>query len=326
MIPRKRPAWQAGEWRSILAQAVRDVDELWRLLALPPALLPGARAAARRFPLRLPRPYLERMRRGDPADPLLRQFLPLGEELREVAGFVTDPVGDGAALAAPGVLRKYRGRVLLITTGACPVHCRYCFRRHFPYAEQRLEVPVVGPEVEEVILSGGDPLSLSDARLAELVASLPPRVSVRFHSRMPVVLPQRIDAGFLAWVERESERGRRLVMVIHANHAREVDEAVEAALEALRLRGVTLLNQAVLLRGVNDEAAALAALSRRLFRTGVLPYYLHLLDPVAGAAHFQVGDERARTLMETLRTELPGYLVPRLVRESPGAPYKVPLS
>ncbi len=335
MIPRNVASGQTPPWQRILARAVRDVDELWSILDLPPALLPGARAAARQFPLRIPRPYLARIRRGDPHDPLLRQFLPLGDETRATPGFHADPVGDGEAVQAPGLLQKYAGRALVIATGACPIHCRYCFRRHFPYQDHHLDGAALrralarcGP-VEELILSGGDPLLLSDRRLTTLLEALrglPGLTTLRLHSRVPVTLPERLNAGFAAWLERVLESGLRCVLVLHANHPRELDETVAAALAHLPRPGLTFLNQTVLLRGVNDDADILTALSRRLFEVGVLPYYLHLLDPVAGAAHFHVPDDEARCLLAALRARLPGYLVPRLVREVPGAPNKVPVS
>jgi L-lysine 2,3-aminomutase len=334
MIARRPPSGQGPLWRDELARAVRDPAELLRLLDLPQELLAPAQRAAADFPLRVPRPFLARMRRGDPQDPLLRQVLPLGAEARTVGGFVDDPVGDRAALRAQGLLHKYRGRALLVATGACAVHCRYCFRRHFPYSEASATSPRWDPaleylsgdaSVEEVILSGGDPLALSDERLAELaarLAAIPHLRRLRVHTRLPVVLPQRVEDALLDWLT-----GSRLrpVVVIHTNHAQEIDEAVRAALRRLSTAGVTLLNQAVLLRGVNDTPQALAALSEALFAAGVLPYYLHQLDRVHGAAHFEVDERRACALHEALAARLPGYLVPRLVREVPGAPGKTPL-
>lgn len=319
-------------WRRSLAAAVADPAELLALLELDPALLPAARRAAELFPLRVPRGYVRRMRPGDPADPLLRQVLPLGEELAAVTGFGADPLAEGAASPAPGVLHKYRGRALLVVTGACAVHCRYCFRRHFPYAEhhpgwsgwdEALGYLAADPSISEVILSGGDPLAVSDRRLAELagrLAEIPHLRRLRVHSRNPVVLPERVDDELLAWLA-----GGRLapVMVVHANHAREIDGEVAAAFGRLREAGVTLLNQSVLLAGVNDSADALVELSEALFAAGAMPYYLHLLDRVAGAAHFEVAEERARRLVGEAAGRLPGYLVPRLVREVPGAPAKV---
>lgn len=321
-------------WQRHLAAAVRDPAELLALLELDSALLPAARRAAASFPLRVPRGFVGRMRPGDPDDPLLRQVLPLGAETQPSDGFDDDPVGDTAAMAGGGVLHKYRGRALLVATGACAVHCRYCFRRHFPYADVNASADAWDgaidylqrhPDIREVILSGGDPLTLSDRRLADLarrLESVEHLARLRIHSRLPVVLPERIDDDLLAWLT-----GTRLkpVMVLHANHGREIDEAVAAAVGRLREAGVTVLNQAVLLAGVNDGADALEELSDRLFDAGVLPYYLHLLDPVAGAAHFDVPEDRARGILEELAARLPGYLVPKLVREVAGAPAKVPV-
>lgn len=321
-------------WQTEMAEAVRDPRELLALLQLDPAWLEPAKRAAALFPLRVPHAFLARIAKGDPADPLLRQILPLGAELDEVPGYSRDPVGDMPSLAARGLLHKYRGRVLLITTGACGVHCRYCFRRHFPYSEETaraeewreaLDYLKGDSSINEVILSGGDPLSLSDERLAALVRSLegiPHIRRLRIHTRQPVVLPSRVDDSLLGWL-----KACRLqkVVVLHVNHAREIDAAVRDACARLRGTGATLLNQTVLLRGVNDSAKVLSDLSEALFDAGVLPYYLNLLDPVAGAAHFDVPEAEALALMTELRAGLPGYLVPRLVREVPGAPSKMPV-
>jgi len=322
-------------WQTDMADAVRDPRELLALLDLGPELLEPARRAAAAFPLRVPRAFLARMRKGDPADPLLRQVLPLGEELQEVSGYVRDPVGDMPSLAAKGLLHKYAGRVLLITTGACGVHCRYCFRRHFPYSEENarsgewqeaLDYLKSDASIHEVILSGGDPLALSDERLAALVQSLeaiPHIKRLRLHTRQPVVLPSRVDDSLVGWL---AACRLQKVVVLHANHAREIDSAVREACARLRGAGATLLNQTVLLRGVNDSAEALSELSEALFSAQVLPYYLNLLDPVAGAAHFDVPESKALELMQALRARLPGYLVPKLVREVPGAPSKMPVT
>ena len=322
----------SARWQTELAEAVRDPAELLRMLELDPVLLDGARAAAKQFPLRVPRAFIARMRKGDPADPLLRQVLPLGVELESHAGFSIDPVGDLMSRAAPGVLHKYHGRVLLITTGACGVHCRYCFRRHFPYADESarqhdwreaLDYLRADTSINEVILSGGDPLSLSDQVLAGLVAELeriPHLTRLRMHTRQPIVLPSRVDDAMLAWL---TTCNLKKVVVLHVNHAREIDLAVTDALSRLRTAGVSLLNQSVLLRGVNDSVAELAALSEALFTAGIMPYYLNLLDPVLGAAHFEVPESQARILIMGLQARLPGYLVPRLVREVPGAPSKL---
>ena len=274
------------------------------------------------------------MRRGDPSDPLLRQVLPLDDEMRPMPGFGLDAVGDGAAKTAPGVIQKYRGRALLVATGSCAIHCRYCFRRHFPYAEEtaardgwRDAVDLIRQDasIEEVLLSGGDPLSLSNGKLAELtgaLADIPHLRRLRIHSRLPIVVPERVDDGLMGWL---STLPWPVTLVVHANHANEFDGTVDAALGRLRAAGVHLLNQAVLLRGVNDSVDALGALSERGFAAGVLPYYLHQLDRVAGVAHFEVDDAHARALHAGLAARLSGYLVPRLVREIPGDTGKRPL-
>ena len=331
MIPGTQLLRQVPDWQTALGQAITDPAELLELLGLGLEWLPAARDAARVFPLRVPRGFVARMRRGDPADPLLRQVLPLAEECLAVEGFGPDPVGDLAAHKAPGVLHKYHGRVLLTATGACAIHCRYCFRRHFPYAEanasaehwrEALGYVTRHPDVREVILSGGDPLTLSDRRLAEFVQTIEdiPHVErLRLHTRLPVVLPERVTQELCAWL---SDTRLKTVVVIHANHAQELDETTRLACKRLADSGATLLNQSVLLRGVNDSVAALTHLSEALFAAGVLPYYLHLLDRVQGAAHFDVNEEAARQLMVGLNSRLPGYLVPRLVREVPGAPGK----
>jgi len=323
---RQVPAWQRE-----LAGAVTDPAELARRLGLSARWLTGARAAARHFPLRVPQAFVDRMRHGDTTDPLLRQVLPLADELETHPGFTTDPVGDGRAHIAPGVLKKYYGRALLITTGACAIHCRYCFRRHFPYSESNamadawdasLTAVRADASINEVILSGGDPLAVSDRRLATLVQALGDIAHVRtlrIHTRLPIVLPARVDDLLLAWLGGSR---LRVVVVVHANHANEIDDSVRAALGRLCATGTMLLNQSVLLRGVNDHADALADLSHALFDAGVLPYYLHLLDRVAGAAHFEVPEVEAHRLYDRLRTTLPGYLVPRLVRETEGATAK----
>ena len=321
-------------WQSEMADAVRDPAELVALLELDGRWLEPARRAAETFPLRVPRGFLARMRKGDPADPLLRQVLPLGEELMTVPGYSRDPVGDMASIAARGLLHKYQGRVLLIATGACGVHCRYCFRRHFPYADETarggdwgeaLDYLRADPSIHEVILSGGDPLTLSDERLAAFARELeriPHIKRLRLHTRQPVVLPSRVDAAFMGWF---SACRLQKVVVLHMNHAREMDPALREACARLKQTGAELLNQSVLLKGVNDSADALAELSEALFAAGVLPYYLSLLDPVAGAAHFDVPEPRAVAIMGELRARLPGYLVPKLVREVAGAPSKMPV-
>lgn len=334
MITKSATSWQRHPpWQRELANAIRDPEQLVRRLHLPLALVPAAQAAARLFPLRVTGSYLQRIVPGDPADPLLRQILPLGAELEDAAG-LTDPVGDLLAMRSPGVLHKYAGRVLLVTSGACAIHCRYCFRRHFPYAEasplqqhldETLAYLMANKDVHELILSGGDPLSLPDTRLAMLVRQfeqIPHLRTLRLHTRLPVVLPARIDAELLHWL---GETRLKTVMVLHINHAREINSELAQALGQLRQAGVTLLNQSVLLRGVNDAAEAVVALSHALFDAGVLPYYLHQFDPVRGAMHFAVPDTEAQALIDTMRARLPGYLVPRLVREIAGMGAKTPV-
>ena len=324
------PAWQRA-----LAQAFGRPADLLAFLGLPadhPALAPGL---ARDFPLRVPRGYAARMEHGNPGDPLFLQVWARPEEALEVPGFADDAVGDLAKLKHGGIIHKYEGRALVIATGACAVHCRYCFRRHFPYGEhlaardhwqETLRELAADRSLREVILSGGDPLALPDDKLApfaEALEFLPHLRRLRLHTRLPIVLPERVDDALLAWLGR----GRlRRVMVVHANHAHEIDAEVAAALARLRAAGVTLLNQSVLLRGVNDSADALVQLSERLSECGVMPYYLHMLDPVRGAAHFDVPETAARALVRAAAARLPGYLVPRLVREEAGAPSKTSLA
>lgn len=337
MIPAAPLALQpspALRWQQAWREAVRDPRELLAMLGLDMLADGISDAAAAQFPLRVPRGFIARMRHGDPTDPLLRQVLPILDEDRIVPGFALDAVGDGAARRGGGVIHKYNGRALLIATGSCAVHCRYCFRRHYPYAEdtaaaagwrEAVETIRADASIHEVILSGGDPLSLADHKLAELTDALrgiPHLRRLRIHTRLPIVLPERVDAGLLAWL-----RGLPwpIAIVVHANHANEFDAAVDAAMAALRDAGATLLNQAVLLRGVNDSLEALADLCERGHAAGVLPYYLHQLDRVAGAAHFEVDDGQALALHAALAARLPGYLVPRLVREVAGAPGKTPL-
>ncbi|MCZ8130365.1 MAG: EF-P beta-lysylation protein EpmB [Steroidobacteraceae bacterium] len=324
-------------WQRELAEAVTDPGELLDLVGLDrEPWLAAARRAATLFPLRVPRPYVARMRRGDANDPLLRQVLPLAEEFApQPPSFVADPVGDLAVAAHPGVLRKYRGRALLVTTGACAVHCRYCFRREFPYGEQlastghwaaAVAALRADTDAREVLLSGGDPLSLATHKLAELttqLATMPHVERLRIHTRQPIVLPSRVDEALVSWL---ASLRWPTTIVLHVNHAQELDGPTIEALARLRATRAHLLNQSVLLRGVNDDAATLAALSVALHAAGVLPYYLHGLDPVRGSAHFDVPDDEARRLHEALIRELPGYLVPRLVREVPGAPSKVSIS
>ena len=333
MIARSQGKIEPVSWQVSLREAWTDPLALLCHLGVNPAAAGFDPAAAEGFAFRVPRPYAALIAPGDPTDPLLRQVLPVAAERARIEGFVADPVGDRAAEREPGLLQKYSGRALLLVTGACAIHCRYCFRREFPYHDsvgtRRLEVACAAiaadPDIDEVILSGGDPLLLADDRLAALagqLAAIPHLRRLRIHTRLPVTLPDRLTADFLRWFA-----GSHLepVLVLHLNHPRETSPALMEALMPLRRAGVTLLNQAVLLRGVNDDTETLVALSRKLHAAGILPYYLHVLDRVQGAAHFEVDDQRASALAAELRARLPGYLVPRLVREVPGAPSKTPL-
>ncbi|MGH8076757.1 MAG: EF-P beta-lysylation protein EpmB [Lysobacter sp.] len=321
-------------WQQLWRDAVRDPRALLAQLGLDEIASGMADAAAAQFPLRVPQGFVARMRRGDPHDPLLRQVLPLDDEMRPMPGFVRDAVGDSAAKVGSGIIQKYRGRALLIATGSCAVHCRYCFRRHFPYAEEtaaaagwRDAVDRIGADtsIDEVILSGGDPWSLSTAKLAELTGALAGvghLKRLRVHTRLPVVLPERVDDALVGWL---AGLPWPTTVVLHANHGNEFDDNVDRALSRLRGTGATVLNQAVLLRGVNDSVEALTELSERSHAAGALPYYLHQLDRVEGAAHFEVDDARARRLHAALASRLSGYLVPKLVREIAGDPGKRPL-
>lgn len=331
IIPRTPRAKHASQWQQSLSGAVDSPAELDRRLGLAPRPAAGA---AGEFRVRVPEAFLGRIRAGDPDDPLLRQVFPDPREDAAQPGYSTDPLAEQQAMAVPGLLQKYPGRALLTLTGACAIHCRYCFRRHFPYAEASprgarwqavLDYLRAHPDVEEIILSGGDPLTLADDRLAACVADLetvPHLQRLRLHTRTPVVLPERVTPALLDWLG--GTRFQTLV-VVHVNHANELDTPAGTALQALRGSGALLLNQAVLLAGVNDSVEALEQLGRALIAAGVLPYYLHQLDPVQGAAHFAVSDARAQALITRLQAQASGYLIPRLVREIPGAPGKTPL-
>ncbi|MFC4206774.1 EF-P beta-lysylation protein EpmB [Vreelandella malpeensis] len=324
----------AAPWQRQLSGAIRDPRQLLERLGLDARLLDGARAGHVLFEVRVPEAYLARIARQAPDDPLLRQVLPLEEETRSAEGYVLDPLEEAQHRPARGLIHKYAGRVLLIASPACAVNCRYCFRRHFPYADnspsraqwqEALDYLRGDDSIHEAILSGGDPLAASDRQLGWLVGELeaiPHLKRLRIHTRLPVVIPDRVDDALLGWINATR---LQKVMVLHINHANEIDQTVVDACTRLKKAGVTLLNQSVLLRGVNDNVATLAALSERLFEAGILPYYLHVLDPVQGAAHFDVPDDEARTLVSRLRSHLPGFLMPRLVREVSGEASKTPL-
>lgn len=321
-------------WRRSLAAAVRDPDQLIDRLQLSEEYRQPARAAAKLFPLVVPASYIARMRPGDPHDALLRQVLPLAAEGQIVPGFSTDAVGDAAARKAPGLLHKYAGRALLIAARECAIHCRYCFRRHYPYEEEpaaaedwtpAIDALQADASIHEVILSGGDPLILSDRRLQLLIdrlAEIPHLRRLRIHSRLPIVLPDRVDVGLLRLLRSSPLTP---ILVVHANHPQEVIGDCADALQELVRSGITTLNQAVLLRGVNDSTEVLAELCERLIDLGVIPYYLHQLDRVAGTSHFEVPEAEGQSIIQGLRSRLPGYAVPQYVREIAGAESKQPV-
>jgi len=327
MIPQTQPIVTNHAWQIALANSIKDPEELLAQLGLSGKLDAIDGDSIKKFPLRVTQSYINKMRYGDANDPLLRQVFPFIDEGITHKDFVTDPVGDQMAITSPGILQKYHGRALLLTTGACAIHCRYCFRRHFPYGDsnplasqwqQTLISLKSNTSINEVIFSGGDPLILTDNKLESLVCDLeqiPHLKRLRIHSRLPIVLPERIDQQLLNWIKNTR---LQVIMVIHANHANEVDQDVAKALDDLRVVGCQLLNQAVLLKGINDCVSNLAALSERLSEVSVMPYYLHLLDKVAGASHFDVSEQHGIELVDQLRAMLPGYLVPRLVREVQG--------
>ncbi|MCS3406090.1 EF-P beta-lysylation protein EpmB [Serratia sp. AKBS12] len=322
------------EWLHQLADVITDPDELLQLLSLNAhPLLPQGREARRLFPLRVPRAFAARMRPGDANDPLLRQVLTASEEFVIAPGFTTDPLDEQRSVV-PGLLHKYRNRALLLVKGGCAVNCRYCFRRHFPYqdnqgnkANWRLALEYIRhhPELDEIIFSGGDPLMAKDHELDWLIGELeaiPHLKRLRIHTRLPVVIPARVTE---ALCQRLATSRLQVLLVTHINHANEIDAALSTSMAQLRRAGVTLLNQSVLLRDINDDADTLAALSNALFDAGILPYYIHVLDKVQGAAHFMVSDDQARDIMKALLSKVSGYLVPRLTREIGGEPSKTPL-
>ena len=320
-------------WQQQLSQAITKPSELLRALHINPENCPNYMHSCNQFSLKVPLAYVNKMQQGNPHDPLFLQVMTRSQEQVSVNGYNIDPVGDLNANKTPGLLHKYHGRVLLITTGACAVHCRYCFRRHFPYSEQlagreqwsqAIDYIQQDESIKEVILSGGDPLVLSDNKLDALITQLEniPHISrLRIHSRLPVVLPDRITDSL---VNRLACSRFNVCMVIHANHANEIGTTETNVLNRLKQAGILLLNQAVLLNGINQLAEDQVNLSESLYNAGVLPYYLHLLDPVQGAAHFDVKKEAGMQLITQMQSRLPGFLVPRLVREIAGEMSKIP--
>lgn len=318
----------AKNWQQQLADAFNTIEDLCRYLHLSPDDLPVSAAATENFPLRVPLSFAACIEKGNPHDPLLRQVLPVDEELFAYPGFSNDPVGDLASATQSGVLHKYHGRVLLINTGSCAINCRYCFRRNFPYSELQLSKQKEDAAIQtlqndtsisEVILSGGDPLLLSDSRLTKLIQqldSIKHLKRIRIHSRLPIVLPARITKELICTLSRSP---KQIIVIVHCNHANELNDRVIAACNSLKNSGITLFNQSVLLKGVNDDAKVLGELSEQLFGHGIIPYYLHLLDKATGTGHFEVSEAKALTLIRQVQANLPGYLVPKLVKEQAGA-------
>lgn len=323
--PQGEPTWQ-----QIMKNAVRTADTLLEAVGLDGKSVPLAKPDGK-FPVFVPQPYLQRIEQGNPSDPLLRQVLPLAEEDFSPANFVTDPLSEGAATLGDGLLQKYQGRVLVVTTGACAIHCRYCFRRHFPYQtaprgdekwQATLEQISGDPTVNEVILSGGDPLTLADEKLAfifDAIAQIKHLRRIRIHTRLPIVIPQRVTDRLLElMLTARSQHNLQITTVVHSNHPNEIDEPVTDALKRLNQASSQLLNQSVLLAGVNDTADALVALSQKLLAAETLPYYLHQLDRVQGASHFEVDIETGKQIIQQMRGRLPGFGVPRYVQEIAG--------
>ena len=330
---------EVKSWQQLLSDSTLTLAELLEKLAISPADFAASvdgdpDSSPQDFPIRAPAPFIDRMVKGDINDPLLRQVLPLVKEHDITPGYTADPLHEADFNNTPGLIHKYRSRALLIVTKACAIHCRYCFRRHFPYEDNQpsramwakaLDYLQQHPEINEVIYSGGDPLASSNSQLSWLsqqIATISHIKTLRIHTRLPVVLPQRIDPALLELLQQWP--GKKVV-VIHSNHANELDESVKMAIDKLKAIDVTVLNQTVLLKGINDSANALVELSERLFDIGVLPYYLHLLDTVSGAAHFAISDTQAKAIMAEVTARLPGYLVPRLVREEADKPSKTPI-
>jgi len=318
-------------WQQQLAEAFNNIEDLCRYLDLSPGDLPVSAVAAENFPLRVPLSFAACMEKGNPHDPLLRQVLPIEEELTAYPGFSNDPVGDLAAATQAGVLHKYHGRVLFINTGSCAINCRYCFRRNFPYADLQLskqnedaalQAIQNDPSISEVILSGGDPLLLSDSRLTRLIRQLDGikhLKRIRIHSRLPIVLPARITDEFINTL---TQSPKQIIIIVHCNHANELSDRVVTACASLKNAGIALFNQSVLLKGVNDNAEVLCELNEQLFSHGITPYYLHLLDKATGTGHFEVSEAEALALIRQVQAALPGYMIPKLVKEQAGATSK----
>lgn len=331
MITEMTTNWQQQSWQQLLQGCFSNVESLLNYLELPLSAIPYDMDT--QFPLRVPLSFAAKIEKGNPACPLLRQVLPVKAERKVHPQFVADPLQELSQSPIPGLLHKFKNRVLLTPTGSCPVHCRYCFRRHFPYSEHQLgraqwvqytDYLMAHPEIDEVILSGGDPLTMGDQKLRDwftLLSGAPSVKRVRIHSRTPIMIPQRLDADWSSLLPANQQ----VILVVHCNHPRELDEYLAIRIRMLKSHGVTVLNQSVLLKGVNDSVAVQVALANALFDHGILPYYLHQLDKVAGTQHFEISDAGALQIYEGMRAALSGYLLPRLVREVPGAVAKVGL-
>ncbi len=322
-------------WQQSLAAAMRSPEELFAYLNLPPKYLAAAKQAHNDFPLCVPYEFASKMEKGNIEDPLLKQVLPFEAELKSSENYSRDPVGEISAVSTPGLIQKYTSRALIVTTSACAVNCRYCFRRHFPYQENSLHNTQINhilsqveqdSNINELILSGGDPLSLNNDRLNLLINRINDMSQIRilrFHTRLPVAIPQRINEGLINTLRTSN---KKMVFVLHINHPNELDHKFNLAMKKLAQNNVTLLNQSVLLKDINDSAETLTTLSHKLFEAGILPYYLHLMDKVQGAAHFDLPMQKAIQIMHEIQSALPGYLVPKLVRETSGLPYKTSIN
>lgn len=326
MITRTDSRWQTKDWHFAMKNMIRSLDELCKAVDLPVSGMDGSDLAGQDFPVRVPLHYLKLIEKGNPRDPLLLQVLPQADEMVESAGFATDPLHEAAFNKAPGLIHKYHGRVLLITNPSCAIHCRYCFRRHFPYDantpgssnwQEAFDYIRNEDTIHEVILSGGDPLAGNDHYLGQLIrqiAAIPRIRTLRLHTRLPTVMPERITDSLL---DALTQTRLKVVMVLHINHPQELDcDAIES-IGLLKSRGIRLLNQSVLLKGVNDTVEAQLALLEKLHYLDIQAYYLHLLDHVKGTGHFLVTDAAATELFRQLSALLPGYMLPRLVREKP---------
>ena len=329
------PTPAQDSWNRVLSGATKDVKSLLTQLNIPLSDLTQRQQACLDFPLLVPQPFIDKMEKGNANDPLLLQVLPQRSELELVDGFINDPLAEKHSNLQKGLIHKYHGRILVLLSTGCAVNCRYCFRRHFPYQENRIgkndwqeivDYVTKDPSIEELILSGGDPLMLGDQQLEKFIKqaeAIPHLQRLRIHTRLPVVIPQRITEKFIKILQLSR---LSCVIVLHINHHNEIDSLLIAALHKLKMAGISLLNQAVLLRDINDSLAEQIDLSKSLFHAGVLPYYLHLLDKVAGAHHFDVDEDKAKQLHQQLLLNLSGYLVPKLVREESGKKSKSPIS